>query len=275
VAAARKRGSQPGEEAAAAATESASLEDDRALLRRVHERGDAAAREALVDRYLPLAHRLANRYRHTNEEIEDLRQVASVALVKAVDRFDPDRGTAFSSFAVPTILGELKRHFRDHGWAVRVPRELQERATKVGGVIETLSKQHGRPPSVREVAKKLGVSVEEALEAMQASEVYDSISLDSGPGDAEESMAPMETLGEEEPGYDVVEYGAAIEGVLEHLPRRDRIVLHLRFVHDMTQSEIAARIGVSQMQVSRLLRRAVARLREAAAAEEGGGEKVE
>ncbi len=239
--------------------------DDRDLIARYQQEGDQAARDELVERYLPLARRLAARYRHTNEETDDLVQVASIALVKAIDRFDVSRGSGFSSYAVPTILGELKRHFRDHGWAVHVPRELQERATKIGKTIDELGKKLGRAPSIAELAEALGLDTEQTLEAMQAADAYDALSFDAPSVADEERTALLDTLGEEDPAYEVVEYGAAIEDALEGMGERDRTVLHLRFVEDLTQSEIAERIGVSQMHVSRLLRRAVAELQRSAA----------
>jgi RNA polymerase sigma-B factor len=240
------------------------IASDRELIVRYQEHGDEAAREELVARYLPLARRLAARYRHTNEESDDLVQVASIALVKAIDRFDTARSSGFSSYAVPTILGELKRHFRDHGWAVHVPRELQERATKIGGTIDELGKKLGRAPSVTELAEALGLDPEHTLEAMQAADAYDALSFDAPSVADEDRTALLDTLGQDDPAYEVVEYGAAIQEALSEMAERDRLVLHLRFVEDLTQSEIAERIGVSQMHVSRLLRRAVASLQRAA-----------
>jgi len=238
-----------------------------ALFREYRRSRDPATRDALVERFLPLARQLARRYQRGDEPFDDLVQVASLGLVKAVDRFDLDRGVAFSSYAVPTILGELKRYFRDTGWAVHVPRGLQERVMKVDQTVAKLTIRLGRAPSVADIAEEMGLELEEVLEAMDASQAYDAVSLEAG-RDTErpEEGTIGETLGEEDERLDLVEYGTAIEGTLRALPERDRLVLKLRFVDDLTQSEIAERIGVSQMQVSRLIRRALERLRTVAEA---------
>jgi RNA polymerase sigma-B factor len=234
-----------------------------ALFREYRRSRDPATRDALVERFLPLARQLARRYQRGDEPFDDLVQVASLGLVKAVDRFD----VAFSSYAVPTILGELKRYFRDTGWAVHVPRGLQERVMKVDQTVSKLTIRLGRAPSVADIAEEMGLELEEVLEAMDASQAYDAVSLEAG-RDTErpEEGTIGETLGEEDERLDLVEYGTAIEGTLRALPDRDRLVLKLRFVDDLTQSEIAERIGVSQMQVSRLIRRALERLRTVAEA---------
>ena len=236
--------------------------EDRRLLLRYHRHGDSRAREELVSRFLPLAQQLARRYQRGNEPLDDLVQVASLGLVKAIDRFDPERGTAFSSYAVPTILGELKRYFRDTGWAVHVPRGLQERVMKLDAAVKELSRKLGRAPSVPEIAEALAIESEAVLEAMEAATAYDSISLDGYRfGDSGGGETYAESIGEEDESYELVEYSATIEPTLRALPARDRIVLHLRFVEDLTQAEIAERVGVSQMHVSRLIRRALERLR--------------
>ena len=242
-------------------------ETERQLLVRYHENGDLAAREELCERFLPLARDLALRYTYTDEPLEDLVQVASLGLIKAVDRFEPGRGTKFTSYAAPTILGELKRHFRDKGWSLHVPRELQERTLAVSRATETLSKELGRSPKVREVAKHLGCSVEEVLEAQEAAASYEAASLDAptARGD-DESATLIETLGREEHAYELVEDREAIASTWHDLPDVEREVLELRFMHDLTQREIGERIGYSQMHVSRLLRRALNRLETAAAA---------
>jgi RNA polymerase sigma-B factor len=243
--------------------------EDRRLLTRYRESGDPAAREELVNRFLPLARQLARRYQRTNEPIDDLMQVASVGLVKAIDRFDPERGTAFSTFAVPTILGELKRYFRDAGWAAHVPRGMQERAMRLEQGVEALHRKLGRSPSTKEVAAELGQSEEEVLEALEAQSAYDAVSLEqqrSDDSDGGDTYA--DTLATEDESYELVEYEATIAPALKALPARDRMILHLRFTEDMTQSEIADRIGVSQMHVSRLIRQALTRLREVAKAAE-------
>jgi RNA polymerase sigma-B factor len=237
--------------------------EDRRLLIRYHEEGDASAREELVERFLPLARQLARRYQRQNEPLDDLMQVASMGLVKAIDRFDPSRGTAFSTYAVPTILGELKRYFRDSGWAVHVPRGMQERVMKLDQASQDLHRKLGRSPSAYELADELGLTSEEVLEAMEASSAYDAISLEEQRGSERDSQEPTyaDSLGREEERYELVEYGATIAPTMKALSERERLILHLRFVEDMTQSEIADRIGVSQMHVSRLIRRALARLR--------------
>jgi len=237
---------------------------DRQLLIRYHQNGDAAAREELVQRFLPLARQLARRYQRQNEPLDDLMQVASMGLVKAIDRFDPARGTAFSTYAVPTILGELKRYFRDSGWAVHVPRGMQERVMKLDQASQELHRKLGRSPSATELADELGLTSEEVLEAMEAASAYDAISLEEQRGsESRDSQEPTyaDSLGTDEERYELVEYGATIAPTMKALSERERLILHLRFVEDLTQSEIADRIGVSQMHVSRLIRRALARLR--------------
>jgi RNA polymerase sigma-B factor len=223
-------------------------------------RGEPGARDALIERFLPLARQLARRYQRANEPFDDLVQVASIGLVKAVDRFDLERGVAFSSYAVPTILGELKRYFRDTGWAVHVPRGVQERVLRVDQVASRLSGSLGRSPSVAEIADVMELSVEQVLEAMDAAHAYDAISLEATRGGHEEGDTHAESLGVVEERFELIEYEETIDRTLRALPERDRHVLQLRFAEDLTQSEIAERIGVSQMQVSRILRRALARL---------------
>jgi RNA polymerase sigma-B factor len=237
-------------------------EQDRRLLVRYHRHGDRHAREQLVERLLPLARRMARRYRRSDEPLEDLVQVATLGLIKAIDRFDPARETAFSSYAVPTMLGELKRYFRDNGWAVHVPRGMQERVMQVDNAVKDLSRRLGRSPSVAEVSQSSSLSQEQVLEAMEAASAYDAVSLESYRfGDEGDGETYAESIGVEDDRFELVEYGATIAPTLEALPPRDRIVLHLRFVEDLTQAEIAHRVGVSQMHVSRLIRRALERLR--------------
>jgi RNA polymerase sigma-B factor len=235
---------------------------ERQLFDRYRSCGDLAARDALVERFLPLATRLARRYHRGAEPLDDLLQVASVGLLKAVDRFDPDRGTAFSSFAVPTIAGELKRHFRENGWAVRVPRELQELSQRVGTTTERLVHELGRAPSVAEIANDLGITSEQVLEAREAACARAAESLDRPVGDDQDAVSVAETLGADEPGYVQAEQFATLETMMRVLSDRERLVLRLRFGEDLTQSEIGRRIGVSQMHVSRMLHQAVTRLRE-------------
>jgi len=221
-------------------------------------------REELVGRFMPLARRLASRYAGGAEPFDDLVQVASVGLVKAIERFDPERGTAFSTFAVPTILGELKRHFRDRGWSVHVPRDVQERILKVERALAELPARLGRPPTVPDIAERIEATEEQVLEAMHASQGHHAISLDASAtmGDGDEPTPLGERLGSEDLSFETVEYGAAIAPALEEISERDRRVLHLRFVEDLTQSEIADQVGVSQMHVSRILRATIDRLRQ-------------
>ena len=248
------------------------------MLRRYAEDPSPAVREELVERFMPLARRLASRYSGGAEPFDDLVQVASVGLVKAIDRFEPDRGTAFSTFAVPTILGELKRHFRDRGWSIHVPREVQERILKVERALAELPARLGRAATVDDIAERLDISTDQVLEAMHASQGHHAVSLDASPamGDGEEPAPLGERIGSQDIGYETVEYGASIEGALAEISDRDREILHLRFVEDLTQSEIAERVGVSQMHVSRILRTTLEALRgavsdEAGESAEGGG----
>ncbi len=244
---------------APAATESAEL------FRRWRRFSDRAARDELIARYLPLARKLARRYMTSSEPYDDLVQVASLGLVKAVERFDPDRGFAFTSFAVPTIVGELKRYFRDSGWALHVDRAAQERARKVLDAQGKVSAHTGRPPTVGELAQYLEMSEEEVLDGLQTAEAYDTVSLDapvSGSGDAEGAASRLESFGGGDHRLSLVDDQATIFAAAKHLPQREREILFLRFGADLTQTEIAERVGVSQMQVSRLLRRSLQRLRE-------------
>jgi RNA polymerase sigma-B factor len=238
--------------------------EDRRLLERYHRHGDRAAREALVQRFLPLARQLARRYQRGGEPLDDLIQVASLGLLKAIDRFEPDRATAFSSFAVPTILGELKRHFRDRGWSVRVPRDLQEMAVRVDRVTEELGGELGRAPTPAEIADHIGVTTEQVLEAREAAGAYRAVSLDRPRDDDEEGDGMADSMGVEDPGFRLAEDAATVERLMAVLSDREREVLRLRFQEDLTQSEIGARVGVSQMHVSRLIRQALARLRQSA-----------
>jgi len=224
---------------------------------------DAPAREALVYRFLPLARKLARRYSHSSLADEDLIQVASVALLKAIDRFDPERGSTFQAFATPTILGELRRHFRDTAWAVHVARAGQERALSVQNAGERLSTLHGRSPTVQEIAVYLELSEEEVLDGLQAKQAYAAMSLDapSPAADEDGELTLGGELGLDDPGYERVDNGAAVSEAVGRLPEQDRRLIHMRFVAGMTQGEIGRQLGVSQMQVSRLLRRTLDVLR--------------
>jgi RNA polymerase sigma-B factor len=237
-------------------------QEDARLLLKYHREGDLAAREELVFRFLPLARQLALRYRHAGESLEDLVQVASLGLLKAIDRYDSARGEGFSRYAVPTMLGELKRHFRDKGWSVHVPRATQELALKVGDALGSLPAKLGRAARPRDVAEAVGAPVEDVLEAMEAATAYEATSLDAPrPGSEEDgAWTYADSLAEEDRGYELVEIGETLRGSLAALPERERLILRLRFERDMTQAEIAERVGVSQMHVSRLLRRSLDRL---------------
>lgn len=232
------------------------------LVRRYYTDGDRTARDQLIERLMPLAHQLASRYQQSNVAFDDLVQVASIGLVKAVDRFDPSRGNALSSYAVPTILGELKRYFRDTGWSLHVPRDLQERVMHVNHTSDALSRKLGRTPTPSEIATETRDSTENVLEAMEAASAYDSVSLESSfDGDEDEGESYVNLIGSEDEHFTLVEDAASVAPELQGLSRRERLVLGLRFVEDLTQSQIAARIGVSQMHVSRLIRRALERVR--------------
>jgi len=228
------------------------------LFRRWQRDGDSLAREELVHRFLPLARRLAGRYHGGLEPLDDLVQVASLGLVKAIDRYDPDRSVAFSSFAVPTVVGELKRHFRDHGWTLHVPRGAQERALRVEQAQRTLAADAGRAPNFQELATYLEVSIEEVLDALEAASAHHAVSLDTPREEADgDGGTLVETLGALDAGFERAENADAIERAAAALPERDRRVLALRYAADRTQAEIADEVGVSQMQISRILRRSV------------------
>ena len=246
------------------------VRNPQALFLRYHREGDTAAREALIEHFLPLARSVANRYRHTPQPPEDLFQVASMALIKAVDGFDPDRGLAFSSYAVPTIIGELKRHFRDTVWALHVPRALKERVLLVERTERELSAKFGRAPTVDDLAEATQLSTEEVLDAIEARSAHDTESIESGSGD-DQRASLAETIGGEDERLSLVEDRSALSSAMRHLSERDLEILHLRFVEGMTQTDIAERVGVSQMQISRLLRRALAQLRERIDQESGEG----
>jgi RNA polymerase sigma-B factor len=234
------------------------------LLERAHA-GDQLAREQLVERFLPLARQLARRYQRGGETLDDLIQVASLGLLKAIDRFDPTRTTAFSSFAVPTILGELKRHFRDKGWSVRVPRDLQELAVKLEPTNEALTRELGRAPTTSELAQRLGVTIEQVLEGREAAGAYRAVSLDRPRDDEDEAGDGIgAAYGIVDSGFSEAEDSATVEHLMRVLTDREREVLRLRFAEDLTQAEIGQRIGVSQMHVSRIIRQAVVQLQRAA-----------
>jgi len=241
--------------------------DDRELLKRIARDGDRNAKDELVRRSIPLARRLARRYGRDGDSLEDLTQVAMVGLLGAIERYDPDRGTSFNSYAIPTMLGELKRYFRDHTWAVHVPRGLQEAALGVDRAVTRLSGTLGRSPTAQDVADATGMSVEDVLDAMQASGAHERVSLDARLSDDDDSPQRIDSLGQVDRGYELVDDEAMIQPEWRKLPLRDRRILLLRFARDRTQSEIAKELGISQMHVSRLIRRALEQLRQASAPE--------
>jgi RNA polymerase sigma-B factor len=225
---------------------------------------DAAIREELVRRFGPLARSVARRYVSRGEPVDDLTQVANVGLLKAIDRFDPARGYAFTSYAMPTMLGELKRYFRDSGWALHVPRGVKERAVELAGATEKLSSRLGRSPSLTELAQELGLSEEQTLEAIEAYHARHAAPLDHGPDDEDSSpVSPSQALGAEDERLEQAEYLSVIAKGVESLSESERMILFLRFGRDLTQSEIARRVGTSQMQVSRMLRAAIEKIRRA------------
>ncbi|GAB3180159.1 RNA polymerase sigma factor SigF [Streptomyces incanus] len=227
----------------------------------------AELRNRLVRMHLPLVEHLARRFRNRGEPLDDLTQVATIGLIKSVDRFDPDRGVEFSTYATPTVVGEIKRHFRDKGWAVRVPRRLQELRLALTTATAELSQQHGRSPTVHELAEKLAISEEEVLEGLESANAYSTLSLDV-PDTDDESPAVADTLGAEDEALEGVEYRESLKPLLEDLPPREKRILLLRFFGNMTQSQIAQEVGISQMHVSRLLARTLAQLREKLLVEE-------
>ncbi|MGW0941580.1 RNA polymerase sigma factor SigF [Streptomyces sp. NPDC002623] len=227
----------------------------------------AEMRNQLVRMHLPLVEHLARRFRNRGEPLDDLTQVATIGLIKSVDRFDPERGVEFSTYATPTVVGEIKRHFRDKGWAVRVPRRLQELRLALTTATAELSQQHGRSPTVHELAEKLAISEEEVLEGLESANAYSTLSLDV-PDTDDESPAVADTLGAEDEALEGVEYRESLKPLLEDLPPREKRILLLRFFGNMTQSQIAQEVGISQMHVSRLLARTLAQLREKLLVEE-------
>ncbi|MBV9806356.1 MAG: SigB/SigF/SigG family RNA polymerase sigma factor [Solirubrobacterales bacterium] len=240
---------------------------DEVLLDAYHADRDPRAREELVKRFLPFARKLALRYVHSREPLDDLVQVASVGLLNAIERFEPGRGKKFTSFAAPTIVGELKRHFRDKGWTVHVPRDLQERALAVSRHTERLSARLGRSPTLDELADALDCSIEQVMEAIDAAHNYHPASLDAPvANDGEDRCALAETLGDEDDGFELAEHRQALAASWSTLSDVEQEVLSLRLVQELTQREISQRIGCSQMHVSRLLRRSMVRLDAAAVA---------
>ncbi len=240
-----------------------SRESDKLLLRRYHEQGDVGAREQLIERYMSLVRSLARRYSHRGEQLDDLVQIGAIGLIKAIDRFDVSRGVELTTYATPNIIGEIKRHFRDRGWSVRVPRGLQELNIQLSKLLEQLTVQLGRSPTIPELAKAAGVTDEEVLEALESGRAYSSLSLSAGSGfDEDGELDPLESLGTEEHQYEVSEDRAVLQPGFRVLDKRERTILHLRFFEGLTQSQIAQQVGISQMHVSRLIRRSLEKIRE-------------
>jgi RNA polymerase sigma-B factor len=230
--------------------------------------GRARVRDELVEMHLPLVEYLARRFRNRGEPLDDLVQVATIGLIKAVDRFDLDRGVEFSTYATPTIVGEIKRHFRDKGWAIRVPRRLQELKLSLAKATSELSQRNGRSPTVAELAVHLGMSEEDVLEGLESANAYSAVSLDAPDNGDDDNHAVADTLGVTDESLEGVEYRESLKPLLERLPAREKRILLLRFFGNMTQSQIAAELGISQMHVSRLLARTLHQLREGLLVEE-------
>ncbi|HOT23450.1 MAG TPA: RNA polymerase sigma factor SigF [Thermoleophilia bacterium] len=237
---------------------------DRYLLRRYHLYGDRKAREQLITMYLPLVRSLARRYASRGEHFDDLVQVGAIGLIKAIDRFDLDRGVELTTYATPNIVGEIKRYFRDKGWSVRVPRGLQELNIRLNKVIDELVPKLQRSPTIAELAEAANATPEEVLEALETSQAYNSVSLQAAPGgeDGDEDAGLIDYLGVEEEAYDITEDRTTLAPGFAKLDKRERYILHLRFFEGLTQSQIAERVGISQMHVSRLIRRSLEKLRE-------------
>ena len=243
--------------------------DDKILLRRYHEDGDLQAREQLIEQYMSLVRSLARRYSYRGEQVEDLVQIGAIGLIKAIDRFDLERGVELTTYATPNIIGEIKRHFRDKGWSVRVPRGLQELNVQLSRLVEQLTVQLGRSPTIPELAKAAGVEEEEVLEALESGRAYTSLSLSVGGGGGDDDdLDPLESLGTEEHQYEVSEDRAVLAPGFKVLDERERKILQLRFFEGLTQSQIAQQVGISQMHVSRLIRRSLEKIRETIAEDE-------
>src|SRR5438876_4421928 len=244
-------------------------ENDKVLLRRYHEQGDLQAREQLIEQYMSLVRSLARRYSYRGEQLDDLVQIGAIGLIKAIDRFDLSRGVELTTYATPNIIGEIKRHFRDKGWSVRVPRGLQELNVQLSRLIEQLTVQLSRSPTIPELAKAAGATEEDVLEALESGRAYSSLSLNSGGGSDEEGeLDPLESIGTEEHAYEVSEDRAVLAPGFRALDERERMILHLRFFEGLTQSQIAQQVGISQMHVSRLIRRSLEKIREEIAADQ-------
>jgi RNA polymerase sigma-B factor len=243
---------------------------DEALFRR-YDQGDLSARDVVAERYMPMAQRLVRRYPNSSHAREDLEQVAYVGLLKAVDRYEREAGS-FKPFFISYVQGEIKRHFRDKGWAMKVSRSVQEHYLLVNGAIEALTGSSGRSPTPREIAVRTGLDLKQVIEALEAGEAYALGALDAPIRSTQEDGAGLtlgESIGREDPGYTLVELGADVAPAFRQLPEREQRILHMRFVRDLAQHEIAIQVGVSQMHVSRLIQRSLQTLSESVAARTG------
>ncbi|MBA3421181.1 MAG: SigB/SigF/SigG family RNA polymerase sigma factor [Thermoleophilaceae bacterium] len=234
---------------------------DRELLRRYHEHGDVSAREQLVERHLPLVRSLARRYAGRGEALEDIEQVGAIGLIKAIDRYELTRDVALTTYATPNVVGEIKRHFRDRGWTIRIPRALQELNVKMSGAVERLTVRLARSPTIAELAVELDATPEQVLEAVEAGSAYSPVSLSASPG-TEEDLDLMEVIGSEDEGFARTDDRTSLEPALGELPERERRILGMRFEEGLTQTQIADRVGLSQMHVSRLIRRSLESMRD-------------
>jgi RNA polymerase sigma-B factor len=235
---------------------------DALLLRRYHEDGDVRARQELIERHIGFVRRLAQRYARRGEQLDDLTQVGCVGLIKAIDRYDGGFGASLTTYAAPNILGEIKRHFRDRGWSVRVPREIQELNVRLTRTVDELTTKLGRSPSVDELAAATGATTELVLEALESASAYSALSLSESPGaDDESGGGPLDTIGDDDQGFEQTEQRITLATGIQRLPSRERAILHLRFFQGLTQSEIAERVGISQMHVSRLIRNSLDKIR--------------
>jgi RNA polymerase sigma-B factor len=234
--------------------------DDRELLRRYHELGDASARDQLVKRHLPLVRSLARRYANRGESIEDIEQVGAIGLMKAIDRYELSRDVALTTYATPNVVGEIKRHFRDKAWTIRVPRHLQELNGRMARTVEALTTRLGRSPTIADLSRELGEAPEAVLEAIEAGGAYSPMSLSVGPT-ADGDLDPMEMIGGDDENFERTEARASLEPALDELPDRERLILRMRFEDGLTQTQIADRVGISQMHVSRLIRKSLEQIR--------------
>jgi RNA polymerase sigma-B factor len=234
--------------------------DDRELLRRYHEHGDATARDLLVQRHLPLVRSLARRYANRGEALEDIEQVGAIGLIKAIDRYELSRDVALTTYATPNVVGEIKRYFRDKAWTIRVPRHLQELNGRMSRTVEALTSRLGRSPTIADLSRELGEAPEAVLEAIEAGAAYSPMSLSVGPS-VEGDLDPMETIGAYDVNFERTEARASLEPALGELPDRERLILRMRFEDGLTQTQIADHVGISQMHVSRLIRKSLEQIR--------------